>query len=201
MWTLRMGAKCKGSCVLCKYSPEDTARTLNNQIKTRWFLLWMSVSLFPKPSGVCSMDPWKKQPWQQECYAWAQHHLLLTKDNGTRATTECPNNNGRSQNNTPSMASFSRGPVSYLVESWLQWNFSHHGGGSDLSSWEFILLQIQICLRNTSAYSIIHSFTKHLIYYHCIPYDTTSDPRTHSTANEIQQREQAQSSHWSYPAP
>lgn len=39
---------------------------------------------------------------------WAQRELLLTKDNVTRATTECPNNNGRSQNNTPSMAPFSR---------------------------------------------------------------------------------------------
>lgn len=69
----------------------------------------MLVNLFPQPLSVCSVDPWKKWPWQQGCDVWTQQELPLTKDDMTGVTTECPNGQWQKPKQDPQYGAISLG--------------------------------------------------------------------------------------------
>lgn len=157
----------------------------------------MSVNLSPQSPSVCSVDPWTKWPWQQGCYVWAQHELTLTKDDMNKATTGWPNGQGQKPKQDLQYGTISSGgPASYLVESWLlDIGPVLHGEGSDLSSWEFILLEFA-------------PITYFLFHHSCTnrtPYSPLYPIQYHFRTNnsfydkkKIWQREQSQYIHWSY---
>lgn len=109
----------------------------------RWFVLWISDSLFPQSPVSLPSRHMKNVAivTQMEVI----HRLLFAKVDLATATAKCPSVSSRDQCWAPGTAQFPRS-ASYLVTDWLHWTASIMEEAVFCSYWNRQLLWIQICL-------------------------------------------------------